>query len=99
MTIDVCGDNNGDVGTDEADLLDNCVPLNIVKRSGLEFGHDPHKRFPTFYPAASEVDVICIRYRRLRIGDLLSVMMTPGCVQVGEALPNCLFVTQTGLLG
>jgi hypothetical protein len=94
VTIDVRSDHNGDIRPKEANLLDHGVPLNIMKRSGLKLAHDRHKSFAPLDPASIEVDVVCIRHRRLRIGNLLRVMMIPGCIQVGKALPDCLFIAR-----
>ncbi len=55
------------------------------------------KFFPAFGPASIDIDEVCICYRRLRTGKLLSVMMIPSVISVDKALANCLFVA--GALG
>lgn len=39
MTINIRCDHNGDIRTNEANLLNNGVPLSIMKRTGLKPGH------------------------------------------------------------
>ena len=98
MTIQITRDHNGNIRTNEADFFHNGVPLKIVERSGLEPSHDGHKILPPFRPAAANVDVVCVRNGRLRISNLLSIMLIESHVQIGKSLSNCLLVARHTLL-
>ena len=80
MAINVRSDRNGDIRTNESDLLHNGVPLNIVKRSGLKLGHHRYESVLPFDPTSSPVEIVCIGDRSLRIGNLFCVMATPGYI-------------------
>ncbi len=80
MTIKVRSDYDGYIRANEADLLYDGVPLNIMKRSSLQLGHVRHKGSPTFDSASDHSNEICIGYRRLRIGNLLSIMVIPSYI-------------------
>ncbi len=90
VAINVRRDNDSNIGTNEADLFNDCAPCYVVKRPGLELTHNGHKRLAPFSPSPVDVDEICVRDGRLRAGELMCIVMIPSGVRVGKELPNSL---------
>ena len=93
MTIYDRGDHNSHIRTDKADLLDNGVSVDVMKRSSLKLGHNCDEAFHAFRPTAVHVDEICVSGCILRVGELLSVVVIPRYVCICKECSDSLILT------
>ena len=96
LAVGTGGDDDGNVGTDEVDLLNDGVAGDVVERACLEPAHLDDEGVAAFGPAAVDVDEVSAGEGGLRIGELLGAVMVPGCFRVGKELADRLFVVRLG---
>ena len=84
LAVGTGGDDDGNVGTDEVDLLNDGVAGDVVERACLEPAHLDDEGVAAFGPAAVDVDEVSAGEGGLRIGELLGAVMVPGCFRVGK---------------